>query len=94
MSETRGGSTATPERSGAKPATAAGGRGSRGRRNPFASLSLFVKQVIAELRKVIWPTRQELITYTTVVIVFVTIMVAITAGFDLLFGKGVLEIFG
>ncbi|MDQ6649860.1 MAG: preprotein translocase subunit SecE [Actinomycetota bacterium] len=93
MTETRGG-TAAPERAGAKPLTAAGGRGVRGRGNPFAALSLFFKQVVAELRKVIWPTRQELITYTTVVIVFVTLMVLITAGFDLLFGKGVLEVFG
>jgi len=92
VTETRSGSTAVPER--AKPAPAAGGRGARIGRNPFASLSLFVKQVVAELRKVIWPTRQELLTYTAVVIVFVTIMVAITAGFDLLFGKGVLEVFG
>ena len=32
-----------------------------------ARISLFYRQVIAELRKVIWPTRKELVTYTTVV---------------------------
>jgi len=37
----------------------------------FARLGTFYRQVIAELRKVIWPTRRELITYTWVVIVFV-----------------------
>ena len=36
-----------------------------------ARISLFYRQVLAELRKVIWPTRKELITYTTVVIFFV-----------------------
>ncbi len=54
----------------------------------------FYKQVVAELRKVIWPTRKELITYTTVVVFFVLVMVAIVAVYDLIFGKAVLAIFG
>ncbi|MFN2523908.1 MAG: preprotein translocase subunit SecE, partial [Mycobacteriales bacterium] len=56
------------------------------------SIGTFYKQVIAELRKVIWPTRKELITYTTVVVIFVLIMVAVVAVFDLAFGKGVLAV--
>jgi preprotein translocase subunit SecE len=59
-----------------------------------ARISLFYRQVIAELRKVIWPTRKELVTYTSVVVVFVLIMVAVVAVFDLAFGKAVLAIFG
>jgi preprotein translocase subunit SecE len=59
-----------------------------------ARLALFYRQVIAELRKVIWPTRRELITYTTVVITFVTVVAIIVAGFDLIFAKGVLAVFG
>ena len=54
----------------------------------------FLREVVAELRKVIWPGRRELITYTTVVIVFVAIMVALVAGLDLLFAKGVIAVFG
>jgi preprotein translocase subunit SecE len=54
----------------------------------------FFREVVAELRKVIYPTRSELITYTTVVIVFVTIMVSIVAGFDFAFAKAVLHVFG
>jgi preprotein translocase subunit SecE len=50
--------------------------------------------VIAELRKVIWPTRTQLITYTVVVIVFVAIMVAILALLDFAFSWVVLEVFG
>ncbi len=57
-------------------------------------IGTFYKQVVAELRKVIWPTRKELITYTTVVVVFVLVMVAIVAVLDLIFGKGVLAVFG
>ena len=39
----------------------------------------FIREVVAELRKVIWPTRKELLTYTTVVVVFVAIMMTIVA---------------
>ena len=60
----------------------------------FARLALFFRQVVAELRKVIWPTRKELIAYTTIVVVFVSIMAAIVAGFDFVFTRGVLIIFG
>lgn len=60
----------------------------------FARFALFVRQVVAELRKVIWPTRKELITYTTVVIVFVGVVSAIVAVLDYVFTKGVLFVFG
>ena len=60
----------------------------------FHRIVTFVKQVVAELRKVIWPTRKELITYTSVVLVFVVIMVAIVSVYDFAFGQGVLKVFG
>ncbi len=60
----------------------------------FARLSLFLREVIAELRKVIWPTRKELTAYTGVVIVFVLIMAGIIALMDFVFGRGVLALFG
>ena len=73
-----------------------GGRVSRGADRPgrIRNIGTFYKQVIAELRKVIWPTRKELVTYTTVVVFFVFVMVAVVAVFDLAFGKGVLAVFG
>jgi len=43
---------------------------------------------------VIWPGRRELITYTTVVIVFVAFIVALVAGLDLGFAKAVVAVFG
>ncbi len=82
MSETR--TTATPGRSSSD-----GGRGSW-----FARVGLFVRQVIAELRKVVWPTRTQLITYTTVVLVFVVAMMAIVGVFDLVMSQVVLKVFG
>jgi preprotein translocase subunit SecE len=60
----------------------------------FARISLFLREVIAELRKVIWPTRNELVTYTGVVIVFVLIMAGIVAALDFVFGRAVLALFG
>ncbi|MEO9222308.1 MAG: preprotein translocase subunit SecE [Mycobacteriaceae bacterium] len=64
------------------------------RRNPVARLSRYLREVVAELRKVIWPTRNELITYTIVVLVFVSFMVALTSGLDLVFARGILQVFG
>ncbi|MEI4270123.1 preprotein translocase subunit SecE [Klenkia sp. LSe6-5] len=58
------------------------------------SIGRFLREVVAELRKVIWPGRRELITYTTVVIVFVAFMVALVAGLDILFAQGVIAVFG
>ncbi|HEX2704217.1 MAG TPA: preprotein translocase subunit SecE [Candidatus Lustribacter sp.] len=57
------------------------------------SMSLFVSQIIDELRKVVRPTRSELVNYTTVVILFVLVIMAIVAGLDLLFQKLVLLAF-
>lgn len=64
------------------------------KKNVFSRVALFIRQIIAELRKVIWPTRKELIAYTTVVIVFVAVISAIVAAYDYVFTKGVLLIFG
>ncbi|AZI59587.1 preprotein translocase subunit SecE [Nakamurella antarctica] len=65
-----------------------------GRDNPFSRLGRFVREVIAELRKVIWPSQKQMVTYTIVVITFLIFMVALVAGLDLLFHFGVKEIFG
>ena len=45
------------------------------------------------MRKVLWPSRSELVTYASVVIVFVVFMVALVAGLDLGFTKLVLVLF-
>ena len=60
----------------------------------FARLILFVRQIISELKKVVRPTRQELITYATVVLVFVAIMMTFIGIFDLGIGFGVQRVFG
>ncbi len=51
------------------------------------SPATFYRQVVAELRKVVWPTRQQLITYFWVVLVFVVVVMAIVSALDLAFGR-------
>jgi preprotein translocase subunit SecE len=60
----------------------------------FGRIGGFFREVVSELRKVIWPTRKELITYTTIVIGFVTVMTAIVGLLDYGFGKAILWAFG
>jgi preprotein translocase subunit SecE len=60
----------------------------------FARIALFIRQVIGELKKVVAPTRKELINYTVVVLVFVAIMMLIVTLLDLAFGTGVSWVFG
>ncbi|MDP9984515.1 preprotein translocase subunit SecE [Pseudarthrobacter oxydans] len=60
----------------------------------FARIALFVRQVIGELKKVVAPTRKELINYTLVVLVFVVIMMLIVTLLDLAFGTAVGWVFG
>ncbi|MBJ8347937.1 preprotein translocase subunit SecE [Antrihabitans sp. YC2-6] len=62
--------------------------------NIFKRLRKFLREVIAELRKVIWPNRKQMITYTSVVLVFVVFMVAFISGLDVAFIKGVSWLFG
>jgi preprotein translocase subunit SecE len=60
----------------------------------FGRLARFLREVVSELRKVIWPTRKQLVTYTIVVLVFVSFMVALVALLDFVFAQGVLLLFG
>ena len=57
------------------------------------SLPTFYRQVVAELRKVVYPTREQLVTYFAVVMVFVIVMMALVSALDLGFGKLAFEIF-
>ena len=55
----------------------------------------FVRESVSEMRKVLWPSRSELVTYSAVVIVFVVIMVAlVSADWDLGFAHFTLWLFG
>nr|WP_277605880.1 preprotein translocase subunit SecE [Glycomyces sp. L485] len=54
----------------------------------------FLREVVEQLRKVVYPTRRQLVTYSIVVLVFVGIMMAYIGGLDLLFGDLIRRAFG
>lgn len=69
-------------------------RGSREKQpSVFARFARFIREVVGELRKVIWPTRKQQLTYTIVVLVFLTVVVAFVSGLDVGFAKLVFWIF-
>ena len=70
------------------------GTASAKRPNVFARIALFIRQVFAELRKVVTPSRQELIKFTLVVLGFVVVMMAIVYGLDFLFTLLANTVFG
>jgi preprotein translocase subunit SecE len=43
------------------------------KKNPFAKIPKFLKEVRSELKKVTWPTKDETKSYTSVVLVTVAI---------------------
>jgi len=60
----------------------------------FGAIALFISQILDELRKVVRPTQHELVTYTSVVIVFVSIVMAFVYGLDTMFIKLIALAFG
>jgi preprotein translocase subunit SecE len=64
-------------------------RPSEGRTSPRQ----FLREVRAELRKVAWPSRSEVINYSIIVFVTVVILTAFIAGLDFVFGDAILRLF-
>jgi preprotein translocase subunit SecE len=64
------------------------------RKGWFARLALFLRQVVAELKKVVRPTRKELVTYTSVVLVFVLVVMIYVSALDFGFRELVAWAFG
>ncbi|ASK65194.1 preprotein translocase subunit SecE [Brachybacterium avium] len=56
-----------------------------GSKNPFLAIGLFLRQIIAELRKVVVPTRRELVLYSITVLIFVFLMILLIFGLDSVF---------
>jgi preprotein translocase subunit SecE len=65
--------------------------GERRKRTP---IRVFLKEVRQELNKVAWPSRQEMIAYTVVVLVSVVFLTSLVFAMDLGFSKAVIHIFG
>lgn len=54
----------------------------------------FVQQSAAELKKVVWPTKDQLVQYFFVVLIFVLFIIAYVGLLDMGFGAALLAIFG
>ncbi|MGQ0742941.1 MAG: preprotein translocase subunit SecE [Acidimicrobiales bacterium] len=54
----------------------------------------YFRQVRSELRKVAWPTRAEVVSFTIVVLVALIVFTAVIFGLDSAFGKAVVFLFG
>lgn len=60
----------------------------------FGRIFQFLREVIAELKKVTTPTGKELVQYVIIVLLFVAFMLLLISGLDYLFGQGAFWIFG
>ena len=54
----------------------------------------FLKEVVAELKKVAWPTRKEVAAYSLVVLVSVIVIATIILGMDFVFTRAIFALFG
>ena len=58
-------------------------------KNPFSSLVSYLRSSQSELEKVTWPSRQDTIRYTTIVVASCTAFALFLGGLDLIFSKTV-----
>lgn len=70
------------------------GPASREGKSPFARVSLFVREVTSELKRVVYPSAEETRRYTIIVIVFVVVITVAVTLLDLGFGKLAALVFG
>ncbi len=68
--------------------------GKRAKKGPLKRLALFYRQIVAELRKVVWPTRNQLTSYTIAVIIFVVLMIGLVTLIDYGLSNAAKYVFG
>lgn len=61
----------------------------KGDDSPGGSVKNFLPEVVSEVRKVVWPTTKQMVTYTLVVFAFLIVLTALVSGVDFLAGLGV-----
>jgi preprotein translocase subunit SecE len=89
------GTEAKPTKNGSGTKTKAAKKSADGpSHNPIKFVWTYLSQVVAELRKVIWPNRKQMVSYTSVVLVFLAFMVALIGGIDFGLAKLVMLVFG
>lgn len=64
-----------------------------GQRKERVGTRQFVREVQGELRRVMWPTRNEVITYSIVVVIVVVVLALLVFVMDLGFAKGIFQLY-
>jgi len=72
--------------------TAAARRAQTPEKRKRAGIRQFLREVRLELKKVDWPSRRELISYTVVVLATLIVTTAYVAGLDFVFSKAILDL--
>ena len=88
-----GRSTSTGRPTPTPKGTPTGKRDQPAKREPRTTPAKFVRQSVGELRKVVYPTSEQLIKYFVVVLVFVLFIIAYVSLLDLAFGAAIFKIF-
>jgi preprotein translocase subunit SecE len=78
------------DRTAAPPAAARRAQASEKRKR--AGIRQFLREVRLELKKVDWPSRRELVSYTVVVLATLIVTTAYVAGLDFVFSKAILDL--
>ena len=72
--------------------TAAARRAQASEKRKRAGIRQFLREVRLELKKVDWPSRRELVSYTVVVLATLIVTTAYVAGLDFVFSKAILDL--
>jgi preprotein translocase subunit SecE len=65
----------------------------RPKKEERTSPAQFLREVRAEMRKVAWPSRSEVVNYSIIVLIAVVILTAYIAGLDFAFGEAIFKLF-
>jgi preprotein translocase subunit SecE len=74
------------------PAAAAARRAQVAEKRKRSGVRQFLKEVRMELKKVDWPSRHELVSYSIVVLVTLIVTTLYVAGLDFVFSKSILDL--
>jgi preprotein translocase subunit SecE len=89
----RQGKRSGADRGTSAPATAAR-RAQTTEKKKRTGIRQFIKEVRQELKKVDWPNRRELVSYTVVVLATLIVTTLYIAGLDFVFSRAILDLLG
>lgn len=63
------------------------------RQKPVAWARTFSKEVAGEMKKVVWPSKQDVINYSIIVFILIVVLTAMIGGLDYGFTRAALKVF-